>query len=635
MSIGLQISVSNAYGQYGFPTTGTVTIKLHPTPQRTSGVYARITSGIRSVEPVGPVEEYNSVYARNRGTNFDGYGDEYLPLEQAYALPTSAMNGVSFPDVLANGVALVSRYAYLEFGVIGSEPVRRISLEGMVFGNGLAFVLELAVYQPPGSQAPIAVVGDLSRPLNWNYSFDCPMSFIPDGYSSPRSYASYSIEWPEQNESDAYTFVPYRGPAPTVRFRTPVVKTYPNQAFRRSVEFDQGPCIYGKSRAWASDWLAPPGKPANNAAIRRPTTIAFAPAAITDEHRKAQTVGMFGWPVTASQNHWPMLGEQYDDAITIRFTHPTRPDFSLGLQKYGFELGKEDFEGNTLAANTATTRMVDINEHIHNTGFLPKDESAYVVATLASAQEFIDRIALDGSWPNVLISGVSNFAPGYALASEAEAIIAARQAAMEAGDPGHFLGQIEQDIFIIHWRGHCGFRFQPQTESRPVPVVSHGTVTSGGMSLHAQGGQPHVPVWKDNVIVKGALQSITKSVDVRKRLWYYSGWQYQPADPRFYVGPPRVFLYPTSYTSVVIDDGQTTRVTDESISFEAALTQQQIDTLRQNGSVTLPASTWTSSPWKGTVSSTGLERGSSYAGNYPRLYGPDPDREWSIELTLS
>lgn len=633
MSIGVRVPLFlNA------ASTGSVTVRLHPTPARNSGVFARIVSGVRSVQPEQPIEEYNSVYLENRGKMFSGY-EENLPLEQAYWLPDSFVGNFQF-GYNNDGkfwYGYVNYFAYLEFGVIGGPQPQKISLEVGKLAGVLDAQLELAVFQPPGSQSPVAVVGDLSRPLNWNHSFECPMSFIPQGHIAPRSFGSISLESPPASESEPYTVVPYRGPINQVGVPLSRMQIDSTSVWRRSVEFDQGPCVYGESRAWAfSDrYVGETTKPGNNATARAVAVYPLNPPQITDEHRKKQTVGLFGWPVTPSQNRWPMFGSQYGGKLAVNFTHLAQPGYNVGLRGYQFELGDEDFEGNKLCANTAAARETDVGEVLHSTGFIPSNDSLSAQWAFASAQNIISMLASPATRPN----SFSASSYGWHLASEAEANIAAIVAANEAGEGNYFLEQRDEDIILDRWCGACAFSFIQlsstgvvvQLDARDVPSVTYGTATSAGMGFASQGGTLRVQSWKDRVRVAGTLQSITKTIAKKKKLWYYSGWQIDQGSPPWWSGSPTVYVYPTSYTSVEIEDGRTTRFTNEHISFGAELTAQQLSQLRSTGSVTLSRSNWEAPvPIYNYITTSGLYRGDF--DSYPALYGSNWILDASIEL---
>ena len=384
MAIGLGLPISDQYGLggYGFailPTAGELTIKVCNTPARNSGVYAKLTRRILGAFPIETIEEGNyTVYQSGRSSGVFSGLPANLPLEDFWPVLDSGR----FVFMYGPGYQMyVTQAIELEYGIIGSSPIGKVSLE--LEDRRVGFYepcFEVGVYAPPGSSSPIGFVGDPEQPYRFSASFPVPLNFRTSSDINPRSYASLTISSGSETWTSP-TITPYRGEPFSGTVNVSPIRLTTDSIYRRSVEFDQGRAVRGSG---GSKWCRRVSnafggwynfqKGAGNHAPK--TKMVAVDAALTDQHRKQFTEGAFGFPLTQSQNHWASIASNYTQGAKVRLSNAglRQQTFGVLLWDKEFQLDATNHHGVDLYPNSAYGMENDLDETVLVT---PSDEKLY------------------------------------------------------------------------------------------------------------------------------------------------------------------------------------------------------------------------------------------------------------------
>ena len=408
------------------PEVGEITLTLSPTKERDTGVYMRYRRTIGTTAVAVPGGSTTYTYGRHyEADRLSRNPPPLLPLEEWIQQNDSRVYHWLI------GCGEVSEYYELEYGIIGQSPAGTLSMESVI-RLGLPS-LELGVYQPPGSSEAIAVVGEINRPYGLSRTFAAPCSFTATGEKFPRSYAGlqvrafsgeYAIERPVSYDAEAGSF--------TATSSKLLIEPY--RLFRRSIEFDNGPAMRaGASNNYSRRAAEPSEKGAGNHASAG-EEYSMAPE-ITDQHRKQNTEGRFGWPVTPSQCQFPAIGASYNSGVSFRAEcGVSTRGYVVAVSGHTFELGKQDERGVDLFPNTA----------------FGKNDNVDTVAFVAPSEEFLMY-----NPPQVRPGGVEAWRRLWygVKTSETSSLIAA------------YIAAADDQKKVMEWSGtgHCDFgdRFPP------------------------------------------------------------------------------------------------------------------------------------------------------------------------------
>jgi len=604
MAIGLVLPIADQYGMGGFggaiiPTVGELTIKVCNTPARTSGVYATLKRRILGAFALGETEEGAYTASQSNRSNGPLSGlPANLPLEEFWPL------GDSFRNIFMFGPGYsmyVTQAIELEYGIIGSSPIGKVSLE--LEHQRASFyepVFEVGVYNPSGSSSPIGFVGDPERPFGFSASFPVPLNFKASGDINPRSYASLTISSGSPTWTSP-TITPYRGDSFSATVNVSSIRLANGSIYRRSVEFDQGQAVRGSG---GSKWCRRVGysygtngkKGAGNQTPK--TKMVVVDAALTDQHRKQFTQGAFGFPLTQSQNRWSSIASNYTQGARVKLTNAYMSMRTSGVLWWNkeFQLEATNHHGVDLYPNCAYGIETELDETVL---VYPSDENVrerpqgtILAPTWGNSPNYVQVM------DSVDVSETQRFIDGYSQAIEdGEDEFEWQGSGFSYAPPsGPNRVMIKKHIVdqytIQRVTAQSQLTLSLTNEYRSEQVSFSGTdsdatkATSGGVAANRQGVPVILDVFNGKMVAKFSVNLIGRKNVTKRVTWVPSNFS---TGTPFMSGSRQVTDIRFSDFRMVEDSeiNEPDSAFFENLELKATLTDEQLQQLTSTGTTTI------------------------------------------------
>lgn len=612
MAIGLTLPIAEQYGMGGYggaiiPTVGELTIKVCNTPERNSGVYAKLTQRIIGAFALPTTEEGDyTVYQSRRSSGTYSGLPANLPLEEFWPL----LDSRRFVFMYGPGYAMyVTQAIELEYGIIGSSPIRKVSLELMTATPAgeqsregfYEPTLEVGVYNPPGSSSPIGFVGDPEQPFRLCASFPVPLNYKASGDIIPRSYASLTISSGSETWTSP-TITAYRGDSFRGTVNVNPIRLSTSSIYRRSVEFDQGQAMRGSGgckwcrRVGSFSFGVNGRKGAGNQAPKTKMVAIGAP--LTDQHRKQFTEGAFGFPLTQSQNHWPSIASNYTQGAKVKLINAYASMRTSGVLIWDkeFQLNATNQHGVDLYPNAAYGMENDLDETVHIT---PSDQKlhekppAAIINPPGSTNRKIPIILA------INLSDVDRFIQGMNQA------IDDKQDIFEWPGDGYWYiaqggnrGRVPIVVYTVNQytiqrvSAQSFLTLSLTNEYRSERVQFSGTegdatkATSGGLAANRQGVPVVLDVFDGKLVAKFSANLLGRKNLTKKARWAPSG--FVTDEPFEFFGRQVTTIYYTDTRMVEVTDfNEPYSAFHQDISVTATLTDAQLQQLTSAGTTTI------------------------------------------------
>lgn len=604
--------------QPGFQTflanwMGEMTLHLWRDESRSSGVWAKVSEAL--IDPVW-ICAFPSVV---HGVSFDGFS--FSSREQDFLTPLPSNLFVS-----PNYFSAVHAFRTLSYGIFGQPAKATYDLSQVPHER---LQLEIAIVQFPSEETATCVVGDFSKP-SWHYSFDAEASFIPEGFVSPFTLASISIQSTEspvvlQNGASSPLQCTVSGPA-FAGFSTDRVWRYSAGQFSEYHHNGHYP-ESGVQRFFRKGLVQPPLRKPRSGAVPGSTENMVFESSSYDQQRRQFSVGNFSVPKLPTAGHWSVLpssAPQVDGALSIALerdetTPPPRqsnneitpeklssaayPALAAIVNKtLNFE--KVGVSGMPLAHNCAYSSESGISENVNGiagyNGFFGYDGSTtpwkpFLGVTLFDAvNEYVP--------PPVNVSFNTRDASAYVAAYNAA--IANREVGVQA--PNEFISAPPNVYYAASWeyrfilnayqcfasfsRRLSGTDILPQGNESPVADVS----TSGNLDAWQKGVPASFSAGADDLLFE-ALIWVSARVEARNiRIFAYPVQATGATTARIGGQPFVAWTLPDEFLTMH----------QASLQLGTTLTRQQAFDLGSGNAVVVPGyvSTFVGNAWRGMAS---------------------------------